>query len=77
MVNTVTVVTTHGSSRLMNNLQGEPGKQTWTRVVLPCCAPEASFDWIALYKIDRSTEAERSAFLATVAEHVTTVEASP
>lgn len=75
-IETVSVVTTHGSSRLMNNLQGQPGKQTWSNVVAPFCAPGATFEWVALYKIDRSTEAERSAFLARVAEHFTSVRAS-
>lgn len=68
----LTVVTTHGSSRLMNGLQGEPGRRTWARVVVPLCAPGARFDWVALYKIDRSTPEDRAAFLARVREAFTT-----
>ena len=71
LVEKISVVTTHGSSTLMNNLQGQPGKQTWTRVVLPHCAPDAQFEWVALYKIDRSTDAERADFLAQVESHFT------
>ena len=67
----VSVVTTHGSSKLVNRLQGEPGRQTWSRVVVPHCAPGATFDWIALYKIDRSTPADRAAFLERVRAHFT------
>ncbi|MEE9415421.1 MAG: NAD(P)H-dependent oxidoreductase [Acidimicrobiales bacterium] len=67
----VTVVTTHGSSQLVNSLQGEPGKQTWKRVVMPCCGADAKFEWVSLYKIDRTTEAERSAFLDRVRDHFT------
>lgn len=67
----VSVVTTHGSSKLVNLLQGEPGRQTWSRVVVPHCAPATRFDWIALYKIDRSTPADRAAFLERVRAHFT------
>lgn len=70
-VRRVTVVTTHGSSQLVNSLQGEPGKQTWKRVVMPCCSAAAEFEWVSLYKIDRTTEAERRAFLDRVREHFT------
>lgn len=67
----LSVVTTHGSSRLMNRMQGEPGRQTWARVVLPCCHAEAEFEWISLYKIDRNTSAERVTFLAEVTQRFT------
>jgi putative NADPH-quinone reductase len=71
-VERISVVTTHGSSQLMNHLQGQPGKQTWTRVVLTHCAPGAEFEWVALYKIDRSTDGQRQAFLDHVGSHFTT-----
>ena len=67
----LSVVTTHGSSRLMNRMQGEPGRQTWARVVMPMCAPRAEFEWISLYKIDRSTESGRARFLDRVRTHFT------
>ena len=60
------VVTTHGSSQLVNTLQGEPGRRLWKRVVLPLCAPGATFDWVALYKIDRLDEDGRVTFLDRV-----------
>ncbi len=62
-VRRVSVISSHGSSLLMNRMQGQPGKQTWQRVVIPLCHPDAVFDWIPYYKIDRSTEEERAAFL--------------
>lgn len=65
----ITVVTSHGSTRFRNRLQGQPGRQTWTRVVLTMCAPGASLDWLALYKIDRVAEAEREEFLDSVRSH--------
>ena len=69
-VQRLTVVTSHGSSRLMNGLQGEPGRQLWRRAVLGLCAPDARFDWVSLYKIDRSTETERRAFVERVGQVV-------
>jgi len=62
----LSAVTTHGSSRLVNRVQGEPGLCMWKRTVLPLCAPGAVFDWQALYKIDRLDEAERLAFIERV-----------
>lgn len=59
----ITVVTTHGSSKLVNRLQGEPGLQLWKRTVLPLCAPGATFSWRSLYKLDRATESDRTNFL--------------
>lgn len=69
-VERLTVVATHGSSRLVNRLQGEPGLVLWRRSVLPLCAPGARVDWVALYKMDRSTEPERTAFLDRVEREV-------
>ncbi len=70
-VRRLSVVTTHGSSVLMNNLQGQPGRQTWARVVLPRCGKGAAFDWVALYKIDRTDEAQRRSFVEEVRSRFT------
>lgn len=69
-VERLTVVTTHGSSRLINGIQGEPGRQLWKRTVLPLCADGAGFHWIALYKLDRLGEPERRAFLDRVGREI-------
>lgn len=69
-VERLTVVTSHGSSRLMNGVQGEPGRKLWRRSVLPLCAPSARFDWLSLYKIDRSDEAGRQAFVDRVGREI-------
>lgn len=71
LVRRLSVVTSHGSSRLINRLQGEPGRQTWSRVVVPCCHPEVKFEWISLYKIDRSTPEQRATFLDDVSSRFT------
>ena len=62
-VQRLTAVTTHGSSAFVNRLQGEPGRQLYNRVVQPLCADDASFDWLALYTLDRSDADERAEFL--------------
>jgi len=66
-VESLTVVTSHGSSKFVNVLQGEPGLQLWKRTVLSLCAPNAAFSWQSLYKIDRCTAAERAAFVDSLA----------
>jgi len=65
-VRTLTIVTTHGSSKFINRLQGEPGLQLWKRTILPLCAPEAEFNWQALYRVDRATPTVTRKFLRRV-----------
>ena len=60
------VVTTHGSSKLINALEGESGKRTITRSIRAMCARRVRTTWCAVYGLDRSTEIERAAFLAKV-----------
>ena len=72
-VRRLTVVTSHGSSRLVNTIQGEPGRNLWRRSVLPLCAAGATFDWIALYKIDRLEEPARRAFIDRVHDEISTI----
>ena len=71
-VRRITVVCTHGSSLFMNNLQGQPGKQTWSRVIMPLCRHDADFEWVARYTLDRTEEHDRTAFLDEVRAHFTT-----
>ena len=66
-IESLTVVTSHGSAKHINVLQGEAGLQLWKRTILPLCAPKAQFSWQSLYKIDRASAAERSAFLDSLA----------
>jgi putative NADPH-quinone reductase len=65
----VSVVTSHGSTRFRNRLQGQPGRHTITGVVLPMCAPGATLEWLAFYKIDRATEAARAKFVEGIGNH--------
>jgi putative NADPH-quinone reductase len=62
-IESLTVLTSHGSPKRINMLQGEPGLQLWKRTIVPLCAPGARFSWQSLYKIDRASPAERNAFV--------------
>lgn len=65
------VVTTHGSPRWVNMLQGEPGKRVVSRTLRAVCHPLARSRWIALYGMDGATPAQREAFLARLPRRVT------
>ena len=63
-VRRLVVVTTHGSPKWINVLQGEPGKRVVARTLRVVCHPLARTRWIAFDGVDRSTPAQREAFLA-------------
>ncbi len=69
-VRKIVTVTTHGSSKLINSLQGEPGKRVVTRTLRSICHPLARTTWLAFYGIDTATAAEREAFLAKVSQRL-------
>lgn len=60
------VVTTHGSSKWINALEGEGGKRTALRSLRVLCRPTCRTNWLALYNIDRSTPEQRERFLGRV-----------
>jgi NAD(P)H dehydrogenase (quinone) len=59
-------ITSHGSSRLINMLEGETGRRVIGRAVRMLCHRQARTTWLAMYDIDRSTPAQRAAFLDRV-----------
>ena len=63
----VAVVTTHGSPRWVNILQGEPGRLVTMRGVAARVHPFARRRWIALYGLDQDNAAVRERFAAHVA----------
>lgn len=65
-VRRIVAITTHGSSKLINALEGEVGKRTMTRTLRAVCSPLTRTSWIALYGIDTATDAQRNAFLDRV-----------
>ena len=65
-VKRIVAITTHGSSKLVNALEGEVGKRMVTRTLRAVCHPFARTRWIALYGIDTATDAKKAAFLERV-----------
>ncbi|MCE9623821.1 MAG: NAD(P)H-dependent oxidoreductase [Actinomycetia bacterium] len=60
------VVTSHGSSKWINALQGEGGKRVVSRALRVLCHWRARTTWIALYGIDRASDKDRAQFLQRV-----------
>ena len=65
-IHRITVVTTHGSSKIINALEGEGGKRTVTRALRTLCSRRCRTQWIAMYTVDTSTELQRAQFLHRV-----------
>jgi putative NADPH-quinone reductase len=57
------VVTTHGSSKLVNSVQGEGGKRMVFRSLRLLCHPMARSRWVALYSVDAENPRHRQRFL--------------
>ena len=70
-VRRLVTVTTHGSSKFVNAVEGEAGKRTVTRSLRAMCHPLARTHWIAMYGIDTASDDERSTFLARVDRKMT------
>lgn len=62
----IVVVTTHGSSKWVNALEGESGKRTVTRSLRAMCSRRTRTTWCALYGLDRADDSARAAFLDRV-----------
>lgn len=65
-VRRISIVTTHGSSKWVNALEGESGKRTAFRSLRAVCGRRVRTSWTAIYGLDRATEAERTAWLDAV-----------
>ena len=64
-------VTTHGSPKWINMVEGEGGKRTVTRSLRTMCHPRARTTWLAMYGIDTATDAQRTGFLDRVERRLT------
>lgn len=62
----VVVVTTHGSPRWQNLVEGHAGRLWYRRGLRTVVHPLARVSWIALYDVDRSELTDRRAFLDRV-----------
>jgi putative NADPH-quinone reductase len=70
-VRRLVAVTTHGSSKWMNMIEGEGGKRTLTRSLRTMCHPRARTTWLALYGLDGASPERCTAFLDRVERRIT------
>ena len=64
-------ITTHGSSKFINLLQGEWGRSYTKNRIAKICDNSVQLKWTSLYKIDRCTNEELKNYLAKVKSDVT------
>jgi NAD(P)H dehydrogenase (quinone) len=62
----IIAITGHGSSKLVNMVEGESGKRTVTRSMRAMCSWRTRTTWCAIYGLDTSTAEQRDAFLERV-----------
>lgn len=72
-VRRIVAVTSHGSSKIINSVQGEGGKRTLFRSIRAMCHPLTRCHWIALYGVDVQSDSQRAAFLDRVQRSVTKI----
>lgn len=65
-VRRIVVVTTHGSSKLVNALEGESGKRTIFRSLRAMCSRRTRTTWCAMYGLDQAGDIDRNRFLDKV-----------
>lgn len=65
-ISSIDVVTTHGGTKAMNCIQGEPGKRVILRGMRSMCGLRCRTSWIAFYGNDQATDSDRRAFLDRV-----------
>jgi NAD(P)H dehydrogenase (quinone) len=65
-VRRIVAITTHGSPRRVNWLEGETGRRVISRSLRVLCHPLARTTWLAMYDIDHSTPQQRAVFLERV-----------
>lgn len=60
------IVTTHGSNRFVNMMEGDVGKKMIRRTLRSLCGWRCRSTWLAMYDVDRSTRSDRDKFSAMV-----------
>jgi len=73
----VVAITSHGSSKFLNVIEGEGGRRVIGRAVRVLCHRFARTTWLALYNVDRSTDADRKAFLDRVERRMRRLHPAP
>lgn len=72
-VRTIVSVTTHGGPRLANRIGGESGVRVISGAVRHRCALRPPHRRLAMYGLDRSSSAQRAAFLDRVTRRIGTL----
>ena len=67
----ITVVTTCGATWWLSKLVGEPGRRTILRGLRSICHPVCRTRYLALYRMDTRSDADRKAYLARVHKTMT------
>lgn len=62
----ITAITSHGSSKTVNMVQGEPGKRVMMRSIGFACRLVTRKTWCSFYGMDRADDAARRKFLDRV-----------
>ncbi len=62
----IVVVTSHGSGKWINALEGETGKRVATRSIRVLCSKRTRTTWCPIYGLDTAPESKRTAWLAKV-----------
>ena len=70
-VRSILSITTHGSSKFINLLQGEWGRSYTKNRIAKICDNSVQLKWTSLYKIDRCTDEELKDYLTKVKSDVT------
>ncbi len=73
-VRRLVVVTTHGSSKFVNALEGESGKRTVFRSVRLMLHRRVRCEWIAMYGVDNATLSQREKFSSRVRRRIRRLE---
>lgn len=72
-VRRIIAVTSHGSPKYINALEGEGGKRTISRAIRPMCHRFCRATWLAIYNLDRSADDGRVRFLDRVERTITAI----
>jgi putative NADPH-quinone reductase len=60
-------ISTYGAPWWFTRWVGDPGRRTLMRGIKALCAPRCRTFWLALHRMDSSTDADRAAFLGKIA----------
>ena len=68
-IDRIQVVTSHGSTRRVNWIQGNGGRLRVFRTLRVLCGLRCRTDWVAVYDVDNKSRAELTAWLDDVERH--------